>query len=283
MHAGGGTGGRERAARMAAAVGAALAAGALLWTAQVIAAGAEAPGTLSPARLGRSALASSAALACLGLAGGLARRPRLGRALGLGPAAAGWPTLVLLAAGTVGLSHVLDQLLQASGLRQDSILETLEGVLAGARGAGLLVALVGVGLAPGVGEELLFRGWLLRALRVRLGAAAAVAISSLCFGALHLDPAQSLAAGVLGLWLGAVAVATGSTRASILCHVANNVVAVLGASLPDPGVLGLAAAVAALAAGLVAGARSVVAGRHIVGELVPGVEGDPEQHAPEEQ
>jgi membrane protease YdiL (CAAX protease family) len=125
-----------------------------------------------------------------------------------------------------------------------------------------LLVLLALGLAPALGEELLFRGLVLRLLATRLGGPAAVLGSAALFGAAHLDPVHGAAAFFLGAYLGAVAWAGGSVRTPVLCHAANNTLAVLGAQgwVPEPGppgdpwlaalALGLAAACLALATGL---------------------------------
>jgi membrane protease YdiL (CAAX protease family) len=56
---------------------------------------------------------------------------------------------------------------------------------------------------------------------------AAIIASSLLFGAVHLELAHALAATLLGLYLARVAVVGGGIRLAILCHVANNLTAVV--------------------------------------------------------
>jgi sodium transport system permease protein len=53
--------------------------------------------------------------------------------------------------------------------------------------ADAVLSVLAIAVAPGVCEELLFRGLVLHALRGRLGTAAAVVVSALLFGAIHLD------------------------------------------------------------------------------------------------
>lgn len=83
-------------------------------------------------------------------------------------------------------------------------------------------------LAPaGVGEELLLRGLGLQALRRGFGDAAAVALSSLAFGALHLfNPGATWLAALLvalvGAWFGAIMLRTGSVWMPMGLHVAWN-------------------------------------------------------------
>jgi membrane protease YdiL (CAAX protease family) len=100
-----------------------------------------------------------------------------------------------------------------------------------AHGAKLVViAITAVVVAPLV-EELFFRGLLLRALQRRLSAPAAVAISGVTFGALHLlDPgayAVLPALVALGMLSGVFAVRTGNLSRSILLHAGFNLLAVV--------------------------------------------------------
>ena len=165
-------------------------------------------------------------------------------------------SLVLLAAlGTVGLSHAIDSALSMSGLRGESVLAELDAILHGAGGKALLLAIFGLGIAPGVSEELLCRGLLQRGLVRRFGALAGIGIGALAFGAMHLEWIQGTAAALLGLYLGTVAFFAGSIRPAIFCHCCNNLAAlaigVLGLG-GDPTVasaaLGFAAATAVVGA-----------------------------------
>lgn len=91
-------------------------------------------------------------------------------------------------------------------------------------GISALIALVMV--AP-VTEELLFRGWLLRDLKKRYGARAALIWSSLCFGLVHMEPSAVAYATLGGLILGAVALRTESTLGSIAMHAGVNALPLL--------------------------------------------------------
>lgn len=150
--------------------------------------------------------------------------------LGLGPGRLSRGQLLLLALGTLGLSHGLDALLDLIGLRDASALAELDRALAGARGIELLLAYLCLALAPSFGEELLCRGLVQRGLELRIGAAAAVSLSAVLFGAMHLEPIHGGVAVLLGLYLGMVAWLAGGIRASIFCHLVNNLVAVAATS-----------------------------------------------------
>jgi membrane protease YdiL (CAAX protease family) len=147
--------------------------------------------------------------------------------LGLAPGRAGAGALFLLVGGTVALSHGLDGVLEATGWREHSSLADFERQLEGARGRDLALALLGIGIAPGIAEEVLCRGFVQRGLERRLPAGLAIGLAALFFGGLHLDPIHAAFAAVLGLYLGTAAWLAGSVRASILCHVVNNLTAVV--------------------------------------------------------
>jgi membrane protease YdiL (CAAX protease family) len=186
-------------------------------------------------RLGLVALVTALALMLLACAGACLSRRGWCEVLGLEPGRMGAGRVALLVAGTIGLSHLLDELIGIAGLREGSVLETVDSALIGARGLSLLVVILGIGIAPGLGEELFFRGLLLRSLAPRVGSLFAVTFSALLFGALHLDPVQGAAATLLGLYLGLVAVAGGSVRAAVACHIGNNLAAIFTVSAPETG------------------------------------------------
>jgi membrane protease YdiL (CAAX protease family) len=134
--------------------------------------------------------------------------------------------IALLVLGTLAASHALDGWLELTGRTRDTPLDELPRVLEGARGVRLAVALVALGIAPGVAEELLCRGLIQRAVARRLGAATGIAIAAGVFGVLHGDPLHATFAALLGIYLGATAHWAGSTRPAIACHTTNNLVAV---------------------------------------------------------
>lgn len=91
-------------------------------------------------------------------------------------------------------------------------------------GVSALLALV---LVAPVTEELLFRGWLLQALKDRYGTGPALIWSSALFGMVHVEPGAVVYATLGGLVLGAVALRTKSTLASIAMHAGVNALPLL--------------------------------------------------------
>ena len=161
--------------------------------------------------------------------------------------------LVPLLLGTVGLSHALDAVIDLFRLGEHGSLAELETAMQGIRGRAFWLALLGLGVAPGISEELFCRGLVQRGLAASLGAPAAVALATLLFAALHADPVHAAFAGVLGLYLGIVCHLAASVRPAIACHAANNLCAVLASAfapdlqLPAPVSIGLGASLAVLA------------------------------------
>lgn len=266
----------------------------------------------APAALAWAGLGSALALGCFALAGALLSRRGLGEALGFSPGARisgrSWRPIAL---GTIGLSFLLDLSLRALGVRADSALANFDAAITGARGDDLVLLLLGLALAPAIAEELMFRGVVLGALCRRTPAWLALILSSALFGAVHLDPVHAFAAGLLGLYLGAAALATRTTGTAIAAHAANNGFAVLtGAFALEPSDPAGVAVGTLVALGLVAlGTRAVardwrrephpqgnaahpdrsddeaelVAGGHVVGERVTRIDRDAQQDGPEQE
>jgi membrane protease YdiL (CAAX protease family) len=138
-----------------------------------------------------------------------------------------WAFLIL---GMLGLSQTLDAAIQLGGWGDQGSLGLFQEVMRDLRGWNLSIAILGLGFAPALGEEFLFRGLLLRGLMGRMGAMGALLASSLVFGLVHFDPVHSVAATLIGLYLGIVLLRTGSLLPAITCHAINNVIAVISSA-----------------------------------------------------
>ena len=78
----------------------------------------------------------------------------------------------------------------------------------------------------GIGEELLFRGFLQPFLAGRFGTAAAVVGASLVFGLLHwITPSYAVFASILGVYLGLLVVLSGNLVGAAVCHAVYDYVA----------------------------------------------------------
>ena len=91
--------------------------------------------------------------------------------------------------------------------------------------SGMLPAVLASCIAAPVVEELLCRGVMLRGLRVRRTAGAAILASALLFAAMHLNPWQGFIALPLGLAYGWLTLRTGSLLSSMLAHTLHNTLA----------------------------------------------------------
>jgi membrane protease YdiL (CAAX protease family) len=124
--------------------------------------------------------------------------------------------LVLMVAASVAMEPLL-------ALFPDKYFEMLNSAV----GSGGWAIFTTVVLAP-VCEEMLFRGLILESIRQKRGATAAVILSALLFGLVHVPVLpQMLNAFVMGVMLGYVYVLTGSLASVIIIHAANNALAFL--------------------------------------------------------
>ena len=177
------------------------------------------------------------------------------------PTGRGWLGTVLLAAGgwSVG-ALVWSQLLRFPGAR--AYTDWL-GELLGKQGQlGLGAALLLVALVPAVVEEVTFRGVVLAGLRRSGSRWIAIGGSALIFGLFHINPYHVVAATVVGLLLGWVALESGSIVPSILIHLVNNGAQVLLDRVPQlaellnsPVTVAVALTITAAGAWLVRGSR----------------------------
>lgn len=139
-----------------------------------------------------------------------------------------WPVAVVLGVGLSLLGSGMTDLLAGSHPLQQDIVTLALNAPPGLR---ILLALVGVGVAPFV-EELVFRGVLLSGLASRMPVGWAIVLSALIFGCAHLPDFKFLwypipALVLLGLVLGWMRVQTRSLWPSITLHASYNSVAVV--------------------------------------------------------
>jgi membrane protease YdiL (CAAX protease family) len=75
-----------------------------------------------------------------------------------------------------------------------------------------------IGLAPGMMEELFFRGYVQRRLIKRWSPRKGILVTSIIFGLFHVTPHAIPMAFIMGLWLGWLAWRTGSIWPGVCCH-----------------------------------------------------------------
>jgi len=126
--------------------------------------------------------------------------------------AGGFPFVLAIAAAGAA-SKVLPSFGQGPSIiaiwRDSSMIQSIAWVLA-------------IGALPGVIEELLFRGLILTAYKRRFRPGVAIALSTLLFALLHLDPPAMALALVLGAWFGVIAHRTKSVVLTVATHATVN-------------------------------------------------------------
>ncbi len=96
----------------------------------------------------------------------------------------------------------------------------------------VLVVLV-IAIMPAIGEEILFRGFLYGSLRHRYGAAWAIIISSLVFGAYHMSLVKVLPTAILGACFAYVAYRSDSIFIGMFLHFLNNLISLVAVEYPE--------------------------------------------------
>lgn len=90
-----------------------------------------------------------------------------------------------------------------------------------------------VALLPAIGEELLFRGFVMGTLKNRCRPVTAVLVTTLIFAAYHMSLIKMFTIGIVGLGLTLAAYKTGSIAASVCVHFINNLLSVLITKYPN--------------------------------------------------
>lgn len=146
-----------------------------------------------------------------------------------------WKTVGLVCAGaTLGIGQVSSGVITLAGLEGQGNLGHIARAFAGASPGMLVGAALIVGLGAGVGEELLFRGYVLTRLAERWRPWIAVCVSAGLFALAHFDPLHSTFAFFVGLLLGWTSLRAGSIRPTLVAHVVNNLAGVVGMAVSDP-------------------------------------------------
>ncbi len=214
----------------------------------------------NPARLGFEMMGIEIGLTALAIAIAFALPGPTTRRLGLGASRVPTSAVIALVIGTLGLSMALDAALSFTRALEGSVVVGISRGLDSARERDLAIAFFGTVIGPAIGEELLCRGLLQRALVRWIRPVAAIAITSLAFGWLHQELEHGAIAACLGAYLGFAAYWSDSTRPAIAGHAANNFAALLGsagiASVGLPGVPGLVVGLALAVFGIAWALRS---------------------------
>ena len=190
----------------------------------------------------------------------LAARPRsenLATRLRLGPTAASPLGIAAAIAAMIGLSIACGSASELLGIRETGVMDRVARALERPTPTGFVLALVSIGLAPGLAEETFFRGLLQPWLSARWRRWPSIVATSVGFGVMHGDPVQGSLTFIAGLLLGWTAERLGGVRPTIAAHAVNNTAFVVLSSVgsTEPG--DARARVALLVAGAASCAASV--------------------------
>ena len=176
-------------------------------------------------------VATQVVLAAVALGGAALSPISLVRRLRLGRPKLPWYGYAIVAVGTIAIGYVSGVMIELLGLGDQGTLQEFDRALSGLRGPVLAMAAAVVGLGPGFGEELLFRGYIQTRLRQRWPRLVALGVTAGLFGFIHFDLVQGSFAVALGLWLGEVADRTGSVWPGVFAHAFNNATATVLSAL----------------------------------------------------
>lgn len=144
---------------------------------------------------------------------------------------------IIIAIATPAITFLISMLLSSTNSEPSEHLKAMEELVTSQGGARFFITVLLIAVAPGICEELIFRGYLQTRLLERWSPRAAIIASAAIFAVAHLDPMHVFAVFPLGIWLGVVAWRTGSILPAMLCHFASNFFALLVTQLdgdPDP-------------------------------------------------
>lgn len=134
---------------------------------------------------------------------------------------------VVLMVGMLAFQVLFSSIVRMLHVPEQGTLQTIQEAFAKMTPGELWLAVLVVGVTPGIAEEFLFRGYVQSRLLVRWWRWAAIVTASLLFGLAHLDPVQSPVTFFMGLFLGYMAERAGSIRPAMVCHAFNNSAAVV--------------------------------------------------------
>lgn len=100
-------------------------------------------------------------------------------------------------------------------------------------GQSTIVLILVVAVMPAIGEELLFRGFVMGSLREKCKPVITVLVTTLIFAAYHMSLIKMFTIGLIGLGFTLAAYKTGSIFASMCVHFCNNLLSVLMTKHPD--------------------------------------------------
>ncbi len=133
--------------------------------------------------------------------------------------------IVLAIVGVLSLQTAFIAADELGWLPESSVLQDLSAKLSSLSGPERLWAILVIGIAPGIFEELLFRGYIQTGFRRRWGPWVGSFLAAVLFGICHLDLTQGMFAALMGWYLGLLTERTNSLWPAVLCHATNNTIA----------------------------------------------------------
>jgi sodium transport system permease protein len=132
-------------------------------------------------------------------------------------------TILLAALPVFFLTSLLSQIINLIYPYPADYLERLQQVLS-FEGRSFLYILFVMAVLPGITEEVMFRGYFIKAFREK-GVWFCIIASAILFAVLHLDMFRLIPVAVIGIWLGYIMIRTGNILIPIIAHTTNNVLA----------------------------------------------------------
>ncbi len=202
---------------------------------------------LVPSTFSLTILLSAVVLSGVSLLAAAFSRERLVERLSLGKARGRVLPAIVAMVGLVALSVVIENITILLGVEIGGTLELIARSIGAAQGLQSVIVVLLISLGPGIGEELLFRGYIQTRLLARYRPFSAIVVTSLLFGIMHMDPLQSTLTVFLGVYLGFVAYRFGSVWPAVGAHALNNGVSAVALTFlpdepasPEPSLFGLA-------------------------------------------
>lgn len=189
---------------------------------------------LAPTTFSLTILLSALILSGSSLTAAALSRETLAKRLGLSAKGLRPLPVIVAMVGLPALSVVVENITLLLGVEISGTLEMIARSIGSARGPQRVLIVAAISLGPGIGEELLFRGYIQTRLLRRHGPIVAIFVTSLLFGLMHMDPLQSTLTVFLGGYLGFVAYRFGSLWPAVCAHALNNGVSAVALSVfPD--------------------------------------------------
>jgi len=141
-----------------------------------------------------------------------------------------WVSIIVFMFGFVIVSSELDNILQYFLPMPSFFQDVFESMLVNEY---IIVSILLVGIIPAFVEEMLFRGVILNGFRGNYSRRKAIILSSVLFGAIHLNPWQFVTAFIIGIISAWICIKTESIILSIYIHLFNNVLSVFSMKYKD--------------------------------------------------